>query len=570
MRPSKRLSMVGLIRGSCYDYPLFGLFSPLVLELCGCCLVIPSLDEKYRRFALRVRTTIRSKLDSPKGELSMSRTRFQKVAHISFRERTGSLRAPLLFLMLVAATAATSSAQTFKTLYNFCSVTSGAGYCLDGQNPSSSLVQGANGNLYGTTTNGGTANDGTVFEITTAGKLTTIYNFCSQASCADGYGPQGGLVLATNGSFYGVTISGGSGYGTVFKITSAGKLTTLHSFNNTDGESPTAGLIQATDGNFYGTTNSGGAYSQGTAFEITASGTFTSLHNFCGGLCLDGASPMSGLIQAADGNFYGTAYDGGGPNDVNACSPYSGGGAAFQLTSSGALTPLVPIFCEPNGFYPNSAPVQAADGNLYGTTAAGGDGSNTGSGTFYEMTTTGSLTWLHSFCLQTGCADGSNPQALILGTDGNFYGTTKFGGANSGTGTVFQITSTGQLTTLHTFTGPDGINPVGALLLDTSGTFYGTTWSGGAHGVGTIFSLAPGAFVATIPTSGAGGTKVTILGTNLKGATGVSFNGTAVTSMVVSGSEITTTVPTGATSGTVTVTIPGGTTLKSKVAFQVP
>jgi len=508
----------------------------------------------------------------------MSRSHFQEItamparnAYLSFRERTGSLRAALMLLLLVAATAATSPAQTFKTLYNFCGITNGAGYCTDGQNPNTTLVQGTNGNLYGTTFYGGPGNYGTVFEVTTAGKLTTIYSFCSVASCADGTQPEGGLLLASNGSFYGVTNTGGAyGLGTVFKITAAGKLTTLHSFNSTEGDVPTAGLIQATDGNFYGTTISGGAYGQGAAFEITASGTFTTLHSFCGGFCVDGASPMSGLIQAADGNFYGTAYD-GGPSNNNVCYPYSGGGTAFQLTSSGTLTTLVPEFCQPNGFYPNSAPVQAANGNFYGTTAVGGDGTtNIGYGTVYEMTTTGSLTWLYSFCLQTACADGSNPQALILGTDGNFYGTTRFGGANSGTGTVFEISSTGQLTTLHTFTGTDGETPVGALLLDTSGTFYGTTWEGGSHGAGTIFSLTPGAFVATIPTSAAAGTKVMILGTNLKGATAVSFNGTEATFTVVGSSEITTTVPTGATSGTVTVTITGGTTLKSKVAFQVP
>jgi len=336
----------------------------------------------------------------------------------------------------------------------------------------------------------------------------------------------------------------------------------LYSFNGTDGETPLAGLIQAADGNFYGTTNIGGASSAGTAFKITPSGTLTTLHIFNG---IDGVNP-NGLIQATDGNFYGSAY-GGGPG--GGCGVYSGGGTSFQLTSSGTLTTLVPIFCLPNGVYPNSALVQAANGNFYGTTAVGGDGSNTGYGTIYEMTTTGALTRLYSFCLQTGCPDGADPAGLILGTDGNFYGATQ-GRPGSGLGTVFQITSTGQLTTLHTFTGTDGSNPVGAPLLDTSGTFYGTTSGGGANGAGTIFSLTPGAFVETIPTSGAVGTKVIILGTNLKGATAVSFNGTAVTSMVVSGSEITTTVPTGATSGTVTVTIPGGTTLKSKVAFQIP
>jgi uncharacterized repeat protein (TIGR03803 family) len=508
----------------------------------------------------------------------MSRTPFQEVtakpapsAHISFRERTGSLRAALMLLLLVAATAATSSAQTFKTRYNFCSKKNSTGYCLDGQNPTATLVQGTNGNLYGTTFYGGPANFGTVFKVTTGGTLTTIYNFCSQASCADGSNPQGGLLLASDGNFYGVANQGGAnGFGTVFRITAAGKLTTLHSFTQTDGAYPQVGLIQATDGNFYGATSNGGANSGGTAFEITKSGTLTLLHSFgvVGGG--DGYTP-NGLIQATDGNFYGTGYNGG---IEGGCAPLSGGGTFFQLTSSGTLTPLA-MFCQPNGFYPNSALVQAASGNFYGTTAGGGNGTSTGFGTVYEMTSTGSSTSLYSFCLQTGCADGSDPQALILGTDGNFYGTTRSGGANSGTGTVFEITPTGQLTTLQTFTGigTSGVNPTGALLLDTNGTFYGTTWSGGKNGsYGTLFSLATGLgpFVETIPASGKVGTKVIILGTNLKGATAVNFNGTAATFKVVGSSEITTTVPTGATSGTVTVTTLGGTTLNSSVAFQVP
>jgi uncharacterized repeat protein (TIGR03803 family) len=513
----------------------------------------------------------------------MSQTRFREVAampapnsHISFRKRTGSPLAALMLLLLVASTAAPSPAQTFKTLYNFCSKTSG-GYCTDGQNPNTTMVQGPSGSLYGTTFYGGPGNYGTIFKIATTGRLTTIYNFCSLAACADGTQPDGGLVLAPNGSFYGITNTGGAyGFGTVFKITPAGKLTTLHSFNQTDGAYPETGLILATNGNLYGTTNSGGAYGTGAAFEITPSGTFSPLYSLCdnGALCENGDSP-NGLMQAADGNFYGTAYDGGGSFTVNECDPYSGGGSAFQLTPSGTFTLLVSEFCQPNGFYPNSPLVQAANGNLYGTTAAGGDGSNTGSGTFYEMTTTGSPISWYGFCLQTGCPDGSTPQALILATDGNFYGTTYSGGANSALGTIFEITPTGQLTTLHTFanTGTGGVNPVGALLLDTSGTFYGTTWSGGKNGsFGTVFSLATGlgAFVETVPTSGKVKTKVIILGTNLKGATGVSFNGTAATFKVVSTSEITTTVPTGATSGTVTVTTSTGATLDSSLAFQIP
>jgi len=515
----------------------------------------------------------------------MSQTRFQEViaipapsAHISFREGTGSLRAALMLVLLVAATAAASPAQTFKTLYNFCSKSSG-GVCLDGANPNPiSLVQGANGDLYGTTNNGGTNVFGTIFKVTTAGKLTTLYNFslCTQP-CTDGF-DLGGLVLATDGNLYGVTAQGGAygygsgsnGFGTVFKITAAGKLTTLHNFNDTDGAYPRTALIQAANGNFYGTTNGGGDYNSGTAFEMTASGTLTTLYRFCAsGLpCPDGSNP-NGLIQAADGNFYGTTYNG----SSSGCFPGGGGGGGtfFQLTSSGTLSTLAD-FCQPNGVYPNSALVQAANGNFYGTTYAGGDGTNEGYGTVYEMTPTGSLTSLYSFCLQTGCPDGNLPQGLILGTDGNFYGTTRFGGKIEGYGTVFEITPTGQLTTLHTFIDTDGSHPNGPLLLDTNGTFYGTTELGGKNGQGTIFSIATGLgpFVETIPTSGKAKTKVTILGTNLKGATGVSFNGTAATFKVVSASEITTTVPAGATSGTVTVTTSGGTTLNSNVAFQVP
>lgn len=431
-----------------------------------------------------------------------------------------SQRAALMLLLLVAATTATSTAQTFKTLYNFCSTSSG-GVCLDGRYPLASLVQGANGDLYGTTAEGGANNgqltiNGTVFRVTTAGKLKTIYNFCSQPSCTDGNYPNGGLLLATDGNFYGVTSGGGAyNYGTVFKITAAGKLKTIYNFCSqpscADGEYPEAGLIQATNGNFLGTASVGGAYGQGTAFEMTPSGTIIFLYSFCGGSCADGGDMKGGLMQAADGNFYGTAYAGGGSD----CYPVSGGGTFFQLTPSGMETTLAP-FCQPNGFYPDSAPVQAANGNFYGTTAAGGDGND--AGTFYEMTPAGSATWWYNFCLQIGCPDGSNPQALILGTDGNFYGPTSGGGANDGKGTVFKITPTGQLTTLHSFSGDptDGTIPNGPLLLDTNGTFYGTTFGGGTHNDGTIFSIATGLgpFVETMPTSGAVGTNLTILERN--------------------------------------------------------
>jgi uncharacterized repeat protein (TIGR03803 family) len=463
-----------------------------------------------------------------------------------------------------------AQAQTFTSLYSFCTESG----CPDGAGPFGTMVQGRDGDIYGITQSGGSSGSGTFFKFTTADALTTLYTFCPSSPCTDGATPFGGLVLATDGDFYGVTFEGGGtyGYGTVFKITAAGKLTVLHTFEGTDGEEPEAALVQADNGNFYGTTFRGGAYGEGTVFEITPSGTFRMLHSFCASSgCPDGSGP-NGLTLAADGNLYGTTYTGG----ESSCKTSETNGTFFELTPTGTLTTLA-VFCAPTGYLPDSALVQAANGNFYGTTLAGGDGSLVVYGTVYEMTSSGSITSLHSFCLETGCNDGKTPMALTLGTDGNFYGITSGGGANSGKGTVFEITPAGQLTTLHTFTSTNGnytggSSPDGPMLLHTNGTFYGSTGLGGKTASGTIFSLATGLgpFVKTIPTSGAAGKNVTILGTNLTGATAVSFDGTAATFKVVSATEITTTVPSGATSGTVTVTTSGGTKLSSNVAFQVP
>jgi uncharacterized repeat protein (TIGR03803 family) len=473
--------------------------------------------------------------------------------------------------------AARVQAQTFTSLYSFCTQTN----CADGDGVTAPLVQGTDGDLYGETVFGGSIENsycgsvgcGTIFKMTPQGKFTTLYTFCLSSTCTDGAGPAGGLVLATDGSFYGLTDGGGANdSGTVFKITPAGKLTTLHNFDYTDGWPQGVGLIQAADGTFYGTTPFGGAYGQGTVFEISVSGIFTSVHSFCANSgCPDGSSP-NGLIQAADGNIYGTTYGGGVTNNCNTAST---GGTFFQLTPAGTLTTLA-VFCRLTGYPPNSTLVQAANGNFYSTTAAGGDSTHVDQGTVYEMTPTGSITSLYSFCLQTDCPDGKTPIGLALGTDGNFYGTTELANATQ-KGTIYEITPAGQLTTLHFFTATNGnflggSDPVGPMLLHTNGMFYGLTGFGGKKGIGTIFSLATGLapFVKTNPTSGAKGTNVIILGTNLQGATAVSFNGTAAKFTVVSASEITTTVPGGATSGTVTVTTVGGKKLNSNVTFQVP
>jgi uncharacterized repeat protein (TIGR03803 family) len=206
--------------------------------------------------------------------------------------------------------------------------------------------------------------------------------------------------------------------------------------------------------------------------------------------------------------------------------------------------------------------VQASDGNFYG--AAGQGGAN-GYGTVFMITTQGTMTTLHSF----SASDGATPNQLVLGTDGNFYGTTISGGTNTD-GTVFKITPRGVFATLHSFAKSDGADPFAGLVQATDGKFYGTTSFGGSKNDGTVFRLdvGLGPFVKTLPTAGRLGAGVKILGTSLTGARSVSFNGVAAAFTVVSASEITTTVPTGATTGTVHVTTPGG-TLLSNLVFQV-
>jgi uncharacterized repeat protein (TIGR03803 family) len=489
-----------------------------------------------------------------------------KAEHRARRSDIGStLKAFPAVLLLCAATAIASSAQTFTNLLSFDGT--------DGALPYAGLVQGTDGDFYGTTYNGGTYGYGTVFKITAAGRLTTLYSFCPGQVCTDGQYPNAGLVEATNGNFYGTTPSGGpNGDGNIFEVTPVGKLTSIYLFCPQvsvcpDGSAPYAGLVQAINGRLYGATTAGGigscaAGGCGTIFEITLSGTLTTLYSFCSvvnsqGYCADGNTPFAGPVQAADGQFYGTTELGGAYNQ----------GTFFQMTPSGKLTTLY-SFCAQvdgsgyctDGNYPLPAPVQASNGNLYGTTYLGGPSN---SGTVYEITPAGKLATLHNFCSRPGCADGAGPRAsLIQATDGNLYGTTP--------GTLFAVRLSGTLTTLHTFSSSDGSIVNAGLVQGTNGTFYGTAVYGGASADGTVFSLAVGlgSFVETRPASGKMGASVVILGNSLKGSTGVSFNGTPATFTVVSATEIKTNVPVGATSGAVQVTTATG-TLTSNMPFRV-
>jgi len=271
----------------------------------------------------------------------------------------------------------------FTSLYSFTGGT-------DGAKPFAGLVQGSDGYFYGTTYYGGTQpgtnGNGTVFKISSNGALTSLYSFTGGN---DGSEPYAGLVQGSDGNFYGTTYGGGTNSaGAVFKISATGALTSLYSFTGgIDGGFPFAGLVQGSDGNFYGTTYGGGAYGSGiggygTVFQISANGALTSLYSFTGGT--DGAGP-NGLVQGSDGNFYGTTGSGG----------TSGNGTVFKISTTGALTSLYSFTGGNDGGIPAAALVQGSDGNFYGTTST--NGTHTNYGTVFKIRTNGALTSLYSF-----------------------------------------------------------------------------------------------------------------------------------------------------------------------------
>jgi uncharacterized repeat protein (TIGR03803 family) len=361
------------------------------------------------------------------------------------------------------------SAQALTVLHSF----NGS----DGQLAESALVQGTDGNFYGTTALGGDNHKGTVFKIDATGNLTTLHSFSGFPN--DGATPIAGLVQGSDGNFYGTTALGGMFYqGTLFRITPAGAVTIVHSFSGLlgDGSVPMGGLVQTTDGSLFGTTALGGTHSMGAVFR-TALGIVVTLHSFSGSP-VEGANPTAKLVRGSDGNFYGTTVRGGAQNR----------GTAFKISALGSFTMLHSFNGAPSeGANPVAGLVQGSDGNFYGTTGLGGGHYL---GTAFNMTPAGGLTTLHSFTGSSG--EGASPLAgLVQASDGNFYGTTALGGAHF-LGTLFKITPAGNLTTLHSLSGSpgEGASPVSALLQGNDGNFYGTTALGGAHYWGTVFKFS--------------------------------------------------------------------------------
>lgn len=463
------------------------------------------------------------------------------------------LRAPLLLaLCMFVVFIPSAHTQQFSVLYDF-----GSGGDQDPAQPSYSgiIAQGRDGNLYSTAPySPDSYSYGTVFMITPSGALTVLYSFSPGAS---GVYPYSGLMLGTDGNFYGTTEIEGSDNGTIFKITPNGQFNVLYTFTGgSDGGHPFAPPIQANDGNLYGTTSDGNSQTPyGTVYKLTPAGPLTPLYQFDQ---RHGASPYAPLVQGSDGNFYGVTTAGGNFNL----------GVVFKITRKGKLTVLY-NFDATHGSQPFGPLVLGNDGNFYGTTLNGG---TNGSGVIFKIKPNGQLKVIHNF---EGTGGGFYPvTGLVQASDGNFYGTTHRGGL-ADAGTIFRITPQGQYSVLHKFDGTDGTFPMVTLIQHTNGILYGDTKEGGSVSscggdCGTFYSLDLGLppFVSLAPPAGKVRTKVEFLGQGFTGTSAVSFNGVEATFNVISDTFLTAAVPSEATTGFVTVTTPGG-TLKSNREFRV-
>lgn len=353
-----------------------------------------------------------------------------------------------------------TTSNAFSVIHSFVAAT-------EGSTANGSLVRGQDGNLYGMTHDAGPFGSGTVFKVTTGGKLTVLAAFDGSG---EGSAPYESLIKGKDSAYYGTTFSGGKyGYGTIFKIC-GGTTTVLHSFNrNADGGRPKGSLVLASDGNYYGVTPEGGSKGYGTIFKITPGGIFSVIYNIASG---DGSNIQGTLIQAKDGYLYGMSNSGGAKS----------GGTIFKVSLSGSFSTVYSFEYAKEGSGTEGNLIQASDGNFYGMTANNAH--------VFKMTPNGQLTLLHTFVVGT---EGNYPLgSLIEGKDKNFYGTTSNGGVNGG-GTIFKMTPAGKLTVLKQLNPTtDGRSPKGSLIQAPDGNFYGTTSSGGKNNAGTIFKITSG------------------------------------------------------------------------------
>lgn len=425
-------------------------------------------------------------------------------------------------------------------------------------------AQGVDGSLYGTDSGFvaiGTGSDGAVFKVTTDGFGKALHRFGGP----DGETPYGSLVLGSNRNFVGTTTAGGAfGYGVLFQVTPTGLYKKLYDFTGqADGGGPEAPPIEAFDGNYYGVTaySSGSGENAGTVYKYTPSGGFNTVFSFPSDGSL-GTGFEFPLVQGSDGNLYGVSNLGGS----------AGCGTIFKMSRTGSLLYDYSFPCGAGGEYPVGSLIEASDGNFYGTTELGGTGNQCriqGCGTFFRMTPQGSVSVLYNFL--GSHTDGGLPiGGLVQGNDGQLYGITGSGG-KSGDGTFYRMTTDGAETSLYSFTKNVAENAAVTPLQHTSGVFYGTSQLGGKFGQGALFSvdIGLGPFITFVIPAGLPGKTAQILGQGLTGTTDVSFNGVPASSFeVVSDTFMTAVVPADATTGTVTVTTPAA-VLTSNKAFQI-
>jgi uncharacterized repeat protein (TIGR03803 family) len=396
-------------------------------------------------------------------------------------------------LLLAAVAAACCSAPLWAQTYQYEVIHAFTG--PDGRKPLGTLFP-VGSDFYGTTSAGGDTSGlcapgcGTVFRIDSSNTLTTLHVFDSST---DAFPPFAGLVSGGDGNYYGTTVMGGAlGDGAVFRMDPAGNVTTVHDFDHdTEGWSLETPLTLADDGNLYGTTLWGTCSDTrqicGMVFRMTTAGDLTPLHTF-GTDTGEGYLSLSPLLQATSIDFYGTTTLGGGANP-NVCG--DGCGTVFHMSVSGALT-TVHAFDSDDGNSPIGALIQA-DGNVYGVTEAGGA---SGLGTIYRIDAQGGFTSLHSF----DGTDGSGPKAgLVQAPDGNFYGTTESGG-QFGFGTVFRMDAAGNVVAVHHFDGSSASAPEGSigfataeLVVGSDGKLYGARFRGGDGGFLYRISSLPSA-----------------------------------------------------------------------------